>query len=456
MKHLRLPAAVRATAISCALALVLGNARPAAAQAVVSTVAGTGTAGTADGPAATAQFNGPNGVVVDAQGNCYVSDSNNNAIRLISAAGVVTQIAGNGGFGYFDHPNGLFSAFSLPYGLTLGPAGSLYVADAGNGSIRQVALPAGGVSTWAGNGQRGYQDGPGPAARFGTTTGVTSDAAGNLYVADAGNFRLRRVDPAGNVTTLAGTGVSGMVDGPAATAQFREPQGLARDAAGNLYVADRTAHRIRKLSPAGVVSTYAGTGVKGSLDGPALSAQFSSPTGLALDAAGNLYVLDRDNPRVRRIDATTGAVSTVAGTGVAGFADGPALQAQFNIPYGLSISPNGRELYIADAGNHRIRRLALGPLAAGVGRALNPMMSLFPNPAAGLVRVSATLPAGVGGHLTVLDAVGHRVAEPVQVVRSTATSWEWTVDVAALSPGLYLCRITGNSFTQTLRLMVKP
>ena len=451
MRTLKLPTVAQAVA-RCVGAALLLSAFPAAAQSVVTTVAGSGIVGTQDGPAALAQFNSPHGIAIDGLGNCYVSDFNNHGIRRISAAGMVVKIAGDGGPSYFDHPNGLLSSFTFPYHLTLDAAGNLYVADFGNGSIRKI-LPSSSVSTLAGNGRNGYQDGLGPVARFNSLTGITIDAAGNLYVVDGSNFRIRRVDAAGNTTTIAGSGISGTADGPAATAQFREPSGIARDAAGNLYIADRIAHRIRKLSPTGIVSTYAGTGVRGYADGPAATAQFASPTGLAADAAGNLYVLDRDNPRVRRIDAA-GNVTTIAGTGTTGFANGPAMQAQFSLPYALCLGPTGQDLYIADAGNHRIRRLTLGPLATTAGRP-RIEMSLFPNPAATTVQLTVALPAGAATHFDVLDVLGRAVSMPSPLVRTTVRGREWQLDVSALPTGVYLCRLTGSTFTQTQRLMVE-
>ncbi len=217
-------------------------------------------------------------------------------------------------------------------------------------------------------------------------------------------------------------------------------------------MSDRAAHRIRKLSPTGMVSIYAGTGVRGSANGPALSAQFSNPTGLALDAAGNLYVLDSSNPRVRRIDAA-GNVTSLAGTGTAGFADGPAAQAQFNIPYGLCLSVDERELYILDAGNHRIRRLTLQPLAAAPATP-RPVLSIYPNPATGEVQLTSSLPAALPASLVLLDAVGRSVALPTAARRPTDTGWEWRFDVSTLPAGLYLCRVASSSFTLTQRLLV--
>ncbi len=349
------------------------------AQATVNTLAGSGTPGLQDGPAPTARFNTPYGVTQDALGNTYVADAFNHAIRKISAAGVVTTIAGTGSYGYVNSPVGTSAAFNDPEKVVSDPVGNLYVADTGNGSIRRI-FPNGAVTTYAGTGQQGYVDGPAATARFNAPIGLALDPATNiLYVADADNFRIRQVDATGTVTTLAGSGVRGFLDGPAASARFLEPQGITLDQQGNLYIADRAAHRIRKLSPAGVVSTYAGTGTAGYLDGPAATARFNSPISVAVDATGTLYVMDRDNQRVRRI-SPGGQVSTVAGTGQAGYVDGPAGTAQFNRAYDLCLVGSG--LLVADANNHRIRQVVNLPLATTQAHPVAAGLSLpnYPNP----------------------------------------------------------------------------
>ena len=203
------------------------------------------------------------------------------------------------------------------------------------------------------------------------------------------------------------------------------------------------------------MSTYAGTGIRGYADGPALSAQFNSPNGLVADAAGNLYVLDRDNPRVRRIDAA-GNVTTIAGTGTAGYADGPAAQAQFNLPYGLGLSPNGQELYVADAGNHRIRKISLGPLTMKQEQAGSGMeMQVFPNPAVDAIRLTATVSTGTAAHLVLLDVMGRTVAMPSLTTQPSPALREWQLNVSHLPAGVYLCRLAGEKFTLTQRLLVK-
>ena len=443
------PAAIRGAVLTFLLVGAAGLS--ARGQAVVSTVAGSGTAGSADGPALTAQFNQPLGIAVDAQGTAYVADQMNHSIRKITAAGAVTTLAGNGR-GYFDHPNPLFAAFAIPERLLLTAQGNLLVADTGNGSIRQIA-PTGAVTTLAGTGVGGYVDGPAASARFSSPVGLAQDATGNVYVADAANYRIRRIDPAGLVTTLAGSGVRGFLDGPAATARFFEPQGIALDAAGNLYIADRAAQRIRRLSPAGVVSTYAGSGTAGYLDGPAATAQFNSPISVAVDARGDVYVTERAGNRLRRIEAATGLVSTVAGTGMAGYLDGPALSAQLSNPVGLAIQ--GGSLYVADAGNHRIRRISGLPLTArAAGTAAGLRLEAFPNPFTNRVSLRYFLPKPDAVQLTVLDALGRTVAVLLSNENQAAGWHTLTFEPGPLAAGVYHGRLKTSQAIITYRMLL--
>ena len=226
-------------------------------------------------------------------------------------------------------------------------AGNLFIADGSNNRIRKVD-PAGTISTVAGTGVGGGfgfsgDGGPATGAQLNAPFGVFVDAAGNLFIADVGNHRIRKVDPAGTISTVAGTGVGGFSGfsgdgGPATEAQLHFPAGVFVDAAGNLFIADASNHRIRKMDPAGTISTVAGTGVEGfSGDGgPATEAQLHFPAGVFVDAAGNLFIADASNHRIRKVDPA-GTISTVAGTGTAGFSGdgGPATGAQLNGPSGV-------------------------------------------------------------------------------------------------------------------------
>jgi sugar lactone lactonase YvrE len=330
----------------------------------ITTVAGNGQWGySGDGePATAASFNEPTGVAVDAVGNLYIADTFNGRIRKVTPAGVITTVAGNGQPGY-SGDGGPATAASLagPWGLAEDAAGNLYIADTGNSRVRKVT-PGGTITTAAGNGQPGYSGdgGPATAASLGSM-GVAVDAAGNLYIADTENHRVRKVTPAGTITALAGNGQYryGGDGGPATAASLNGPDGVAVDAVGNLYVADAGNSRIRKVTPAGTITTVAGNGQYGySGDGgPATAASLSYPDGVAVDAAGNLYIADYANNRVRKV-AATGTITTVAGNEQYGYSGdgGPATAASLKLPYGVAVDATGN-LYIADTDNWRVRKV---------------------------------------------------------------------------------------------------
>ena len=294
----------------------LGGAPAAAAtaslgpKATLATYAGDGQSGHLNGPALSARFAGQFGLAVGAGGTLYVADTGNNRVRHISTSGVVLDLAGSGVAGLADGPSA-DAQFSSPNAVTVGPDGTVYVGDAGNLRIRAIS-PSGFVSTLAGSGQAGYVDGPGLAARFSSTGAVISAADGTLYLPDPGNNVVRKITPSGVVSTYAGTGRRGHVDGPVGVAEFNAPmRGGGVDAVGNVYILDTGDNRIRKITPDGSVSTVAGTGVPGFLDGPASQAQFSSDIlGVITDPAGNLFVMDAGNRRVRKI-TSDGVVSTI-------------------------------------------------------------------------------------------------------------------------------------------------
>ncbi|MBL9214422.1 MAG: hypothetical protein JNG83_02990 [Opitutaceae bacterium] len=331
---------------------------------VVTTLAGTaGTAGTADGTGSAARFTNPSGVGVDAAGNVYVADTGNHVIRKITPAGVVTTLAGSAGTTGSIDGTGTAARFNYPRAVAVDAGGTVYVADAINNTIRKVTAD-GVVTTLAGMWSAyGGTDGNGTAARFNFPNGLTLDAAGNLYVADQKNHTIRRITPAGDVTTLAGlaSAGAGRADGTGVAARFNTPSGVAADAAGNVYVADYNNQLIRRVSAAGVVTTVAGAGgTKGARDGAGYAvspALFFNPIATATDAGGNVYVADTGNHTVRRI-APTGETVTLAGAaGVAGSADGAGTSARFNSPAGVAVDAGGN-VYVADTGNHTVRRIA--------------------------------------------------------------------------------------------------
>ena len=327
---------------------------------VIATVAGTGTCCFSgdNGPAASAQVFGPQGVAVDSAGNLYIADFLSHRIRKVSN-GVITTVAGNGTSGFSgDNGPATSAQLSYPAGVAVDSAGNLYIADTSNNRIRKVS--GGVISTVAAIGTCCFSgdDGPATSAQLANPGGVAVDSAGNLYITDPWNYRVRRVSN-GVISTVAGNGVVGFSgdNGPATSARFTDPEGIAVDSAGNLYIADTVGSRIRKVSN-GVISTVAGTGTYGFSgdNGPATSAQLSYPHGVAVDSAGNLYIGDTANESIRKI--SNGVISTVAGNGTSGFSgdNGPATSAQLSTPEGVAVNGAGN-VYIADASNHRIRIL---------------------------------------------------------------------------------------------------
>ncbi len=326
--------------------------------------------GSTEGAAGVARFNRPAGLAVDAQGWLTVADNFSQTLRRVSPDGVVTTLAGRAWSMGGSDGTGTNATFFWPAGLARDRAGNVYVADAGNHTVRKVT-PAGAVATVAGAaGVSGYADGARGQARFAGPSDVACDKAGTVYVADRANHAIRKVTPAGEVTTLAGAaGKSGRADGVGGSALFNNPSGVAVDAVGNVYVADTGSHTVRKIVPGGEVTTLAGcAGVRGSADGRGSVARFNGPSDLEADEAGNVYVADRDNHLIRRI-APDGGVTTLGGLANAmTCTDGLGVAARFAQPSGLALGADGA-LYVADACNNRI---AVG-VPCAVSRSVRPL-----------------------------------------------------------------------------------
>ncbi len=329
---------------------------------VVTTLAGrAGVGGSSDGTGTNALFYQPQGIALDGATNVYVADTGNYTIRKITPAGVVTTLAGSAGNSGSTNATGSNARFYEPEGIAVNAAGSLiFVADTWNHLIRQVTS-AGVVTTLAGfAGNAGTNNGTGTSAQFNQPQGLTVDAAGNVYVGDTGNQTIRKITAAGVVTTLAGSPTNyGSANGSGANATFWDPQGVALDAATNVYVADSFNNTIRKVTPGGLVTTIAGTaGTSGSADGTGAAAAFSQPQGVAVDSLGNVYVTDGANGTIRLISSGA-VVSTLAGSASTGNADGTGGGARFSGPSGAAISSAGNG-YVADTGNGTIRLISPG------------------------------------------------------------------------------------------------
>ena len=319
---------------------------PVAAPGCVTSIAGS-TQGVVDGPAGSAKFLSPSGVAVDSKGTILIADSQK--VRSI-AGGNVSTFAGSGTSGTSDGPVATAQFYQL-IDIAVDSSGKVYVTD--NNRVRMIS--GGKVSTVAGSLGPGYLDGPAAKAQFNGLRGIAIDGAGKIYIADRGNHRIRVIS-GGQVSTLAGSGPSlpstgGFFDGPASSARFSFPWGVAVDAAGVVYVTDFNNYRIRKIA-SGQVSTLAGNGTKGTADGSASAAQFNSPMGIDLDSSGKVYVVEWDASMVRTI--SSGVVATLVGKAGKGYADGPFTTAKFYLPQGLDVSGSGG-VYVVDRSNYRIR-----------------------------------------------------------------------------------------------------
>jgi len=329
---------------------------------IITTIAGNGTQGFSGdgGPATEAELYNPGYTALDPVGNLYITDGNNLRVRKVDLNGIITTVAGNGVAGFSGDGGPATSAkLNFPAGVALDAAGNLYIADGGNNRIRKVDLN-GIITTFAGGGVgAGGDGGPATQAQLGFPSGIAVDAAGNLYIADTDNSRVRKVDLNGIITTVAGTGEHGYSGdgGPATQAELGFPSDIAVDAAGNLYIADPNNSRVRKVDSRGIISTFAGNGHRGfSGDGgPATKAQLE-PVGVAVDAAGNVYIADIGNFRIRRIDKT-GTIRTIAGTGSAQYGGdgGPATKAGIN-PIGVAIDSAGT-IFLTEGFSERVRKV---------------------------------------------------------------------------------------------------
>ncbi len=318
-----------------------------------SLLSGSGVIGVTNGSSSTAQFSTPSGVAADYEGNVYVADKVNNRIRKITSDGTTTTFAGSGTAGAANG-TGTAAQFNSPTDIAIGPLGNIYVADTANNRVRKIT-PEGVVTTYAGSGTAGSANGTSTAAQFNGPTSIAIDASGSLFVADTANHRIRKVEINGTVTTFAGSGVAGTANGTGAAAQFNGPSGIAIDKEGNAYVADRNTHRIRKITSTGAVTTLAGSGTPGALNGTGTAAQFNNPIAIAVDANLNIYVADYTSNLIRKI-TQAGVVTTLSGTGAAGYVNSNAAASQYNLPYGIAVSPAGA-VYVGDSGNQRVRKI---------------------------------------------------------------------------------------------------
>jgi sugar lactone lactonase YvrE len=400
----------------------------------VSTLAGT-TYGYNDGPGEFAQFWNPNGICADAQGNLFVADKSNNRIRKITPSGEVSTIAGSTE-GYQDGV-GTNAKFNFPQGICIDALGNLYVTELFNFKIRKITAD-GTVSTIAGSTQ-GFADGTGTAAQFSWLGDICIDPLGNLFVADAGNNKIRKITPAGVVTTFAGT-TDGYLDGTVSTAKFSYPNGICLDSQGNFYIVDTFNRRIRKISNMGVVTTIAGS-TWGNEDGQGTAAKFDFPISICRDVTGNLFVTDASNHNIRKI-APSGYVSTYAGStnDVSGNLDGDIDTALFCSPLGIMTTVDCT-IYVTQAcGNPSVRKITS---ILNIENFINSKMVLYPNPNEGTFEINLNETINI----EIYNSLGSLVYAKKNVLKQIETN---------LLSGIYYVKISNtNNNINYLRMIIR-
>lgn len=407
---------------------------------VVTTMAGTGSQGSVNATGTSASFNSPTSTYVDpTTGNIFVADYANNLIRKITPSQVVTTFAGSGAQGSTD-ATGTAASFFNPYGVCVDASGNVFVTDQDNHTIRKIT-PAGVVTTLAGQvGVSGGADGTGTGATFNTPRGICIDPTGNLYVTDYLGHKIRKVTQAGVVTTLAGSGSSGALDGTGAAATFNRPSGICISPSGDFYVADRSNNKIRKITPTGIVTTYAGSGAVGSANGTGTAATFNLPFGVVCDAAGVLFVADFNNSRIRMITTST-VVSHFAGSGSVGAVDATGTSASFNGPIGLSKDAVGN-LYIADQFNHKIRKIT-NPAAGISEKNLSESLTVYPNPSTDNFNIDLKLSSSI----IVVNYLGQVILE------QTFNAGKQTINLQNQAKGVYFMTVKQGGKEDVIKLI---
>jgi sugar lactone lactonase YvrE len=419
-------------------ALIFGASFSAQSQ-IISTLAGNGTGGYSGdaGQATAAELSRCAGVAVDAAGNVYVADFGNSRIRMINTSGTISTFAGNGTPGYSgDAGQATAAEINEAFGVGVDVSGNVYIADYMNNRIRKVNT-SGIISTIAGNGTGGYSGdgGQATAAEINNSIDAETDGSGNVYIADYRNNRIRKINTSGIITTLAGNGTSGFSGdgGQATAAEINSPGGVSVDGSGNVYFADEGNNRVRKVNTLGIISTIGGNGTANySGDGgQATAAELSAPYDVSLDATGNVYIADLSNSRIRMIN-TSGTISTFAGNGVAGFSGdgGQATAAEVQFPSSVTVDMSGN-IYIGDENNNRVRKVTSIP--SGINEILSVSnVEIYPNPTSAFFTIAGIAP---GQTVELYNHVGQKISSTI------AENSTIQFDLSTMANGIYLVRI---------------
>jgi trimeric autotransporter adhesin len=399
------------------------------------------------GPATAAELYSPTGVALGVSGNILIADQKNDRIRNVNTGGIISTIAGNGSPG-FSGDGGQATAAEIykPFGVAADPAGNIYIADTYNNRIRKVTT-GGVISTFAGNGIAGFSGdgGPATAAELSSPVDITLDVSGNIYFSDYLNNRIRMVTTGGIISTFVGNGIGGFSgDGGLATAaEIHYPWGMIFDASGNFYVVEEGSNRVRIVNTGGIINTFAGSGILGfSGDGgQATAAEFYEPTGITLDASGNVYIADQYNNRIRMVNAS-GIISTFTGNGAYGFSGdgGQATAAEINVPQALAMDASDN-LYIADLYNERIRKvtrvLSVPTLSDSSG-----LIDIYPNPVSAELFVEYSSSNSEKVTIQVYDITGRTAIEPYSSDNINQGINKVTISVSSLVQGVYILMLS--------------
>ena len=415
---------------------------------IITTIAGSNDTALGDGSlAVNASLDGPYDVALDGKGNFYITDGYHNRIRKVDTAGIITTIAGTGTQGYNgDGMSATAAELYRPAGITFDHSGNLYFCDAYNNRVRKIDT-AGIITTIAGNGTTAYNGDNilADSAAINDPHCVALDADGNLYVTDWGNHRIRKVNIAGTITTIAGTGVAGNTgdNGPADIAEINTPYGIVLDDTGNIYFTDDFEEVVRKINTSGIITTFAGGGLALGDNGPADSANLNGPAFLAIDWSNNIYIAEIDNQRIRKITAATDIITTIAGNGILGLSgdNGPATSAELATPTGVAIDATGN-LYIADFGNDLIRRVGW-PLFVAEMSALAQTIIIYPNPATTNLTILST------NHLINQIVISNLSGQ--SIFTQYYDTERVQVNVADMPDGVYFIEINGSEIRKFVK-----